>query len=119
MTTTTWTASYRGGWQTVLPNAGNACDVGGEHHGFHGSASIDAWTASETTDVSTVLAWSGHGLHVEKRISLEDGALAVRYRIANTTDEPVPLVALSTSRWGSRSCIPPCGSPSRRRGPTS
>ena len=90
----TWTESYRGGWQTVLPNAGNACDVGGEHHGFHGSASIDAWTASETTDASTVLAWSGHGLHVEKRVTLEDGALAVRYRITNTTREPVPLVAL-------------------------
>jgi hypothetical protein len=91
---TTWTESYRGGWQTVLPNAGNACEVGGDHHGFHGSASIDAWTPSETGDLSTLLAWSGHGLHVEKRIALEGGALAVRYRIANTTDEPVPLVAL-------------------------
>jgi hypothetical protein len=91
---TTWTASYRGGWQTVLPNAGNACDVSGEHHGFHGSASIDAWTASETTDSSTVLSWSGHGLHAEKRVSLEEGAVTIRYRITNTTDEPVPLVAL-------------------------
>lgn len=91
---TTWTASYRGGWQTVLPNAGNACDVGGEQHGFHGSASIDPWTASDTSDVATLLRWSGHGLQVEKRIALEAGAVAVRYRIANTTDRPVPLVAL-------------------------
>jgi galactose mutarotase-like enzyme len=91
---TTWTASYRGGWQTVLPNAGNACEVGGDQHGFHGSASIDPWEASETTETGTLLRWSGHGLEVEKRIELEGGALTVRYRIANATDKPVPLVAL-------------------------
>jgi hypothetical protein len=91
---TTWTEAYRGGWQTVLPNAGNACVVGASQHGFHGRASNDPWTASETTASSTRLAWSGHGLHVEKRIAIEDGALAVRYRIANETDAPVPLVAL-------------------------
>jgi hypothetical protein len=91
---TTWTESYRGGWQTVLPNAGNACDVNGDHHGFHGSASIDAWAASETTPTSALLTWSGHGLRVEKRIALEDGAVAIRYRISNTTNAPVPLVSL-------------------------
>ena len=91
---TTWTASYRGGWQTVLPNAGNACEVGGDRHGFHGSASIDPWEASETTERATLLRWSGHGLQVEKRITLEDGAVAIRYRIENATDGPVPLVSL-------------------------
>jgi hypothetical protein len=34
----TWTDRYRGGWQTVAPNAGNACAVGGVDHGFHGAA---------------------------------------------------------------------------------
>jgi hypothetical protein len=90
----TWTDSYRGGWQTVLPNAGNACDIGGEHHGFHGSAAIDPWSESETTASSTLLRWSGHGLDVEKRIVLESGAVAVRYRITNSTEDPLPLVAL-------------------------
>ena len=90
----TWTKAYRGGWQTVLPNAGNPCDVGSAHHGFHGRASNDPWTASDTTTSSTTLTWRGHGLQVEKRIAVEDGALAVRYRIANTTIARVPLVAL-------------------------
>ena len=40
------------------------------------------------------MRWSGHGLDVEKRIALESGALAVRYRITNVTDGPLPLVAL-------------------------
>jgi hypothetical protein len=90
----TWTASYRGGWQTVLPNAGNPCDVGGAHHGFHGRASNDPWTVEEATELAARLRWSGHGLQVEKRIALEAGAVAVRYRIANETASAVPLVAL-------------------------
>ena len=40
---TTWTRSYRGGWQLLVPNAGNPCVVDGVEHGFHGSASTDPW----------------------------------------------------------------------------
>lgn len=87
-----WTASYRGGWQTVLPNAGNACTVDGDRHGFHGRASNDPWEVVSADGASAALRWRGHGLAVEKRIALEDGALAVRYRI--TSDRPAPLVGL-------------------------
>jgi hypothetical protein len=87
-----WTASYRGGWQTVLPNAGNACTVAGDRHGFHGRASNDPWDVVAADAASATLAWRGHGLAVEKRIAIEDGTLAVRYRI--TSDRPAPLVAL-------------------------
>lgn len=97
---TTWTRSYRGGWQTVLPNAGNACDVDGDHHGFHGRASNDPWTVVDATADAATLAWHGHGLAVEKRIALEDDAVAIRYRIANATDAPVPLVALEHLSFG-------------------
>jgi hypothetical protein len=68
--------------------------VEGDRHGFHGRASIDPWTVSDTSERSATLHWSGHGLDVEKRIAIEDGALAVRYRIANMTAAPVPLVAV-------------------------
>ena len=88
-----WTASYRGGWQTVLPNAGNACVVGGDPHGFHGRASNDPWEVLAADGATAILAWSGHGLAVEKRIAVEDGALAIRYRIA--ADRAAPLVALA------------------------
>jgi hypothetical protein len=88
-----WTASYRGGWQTVLPNAGNACDVEGGRHGFHGSASNDPWDVLAADAAAATLVWKGHGLAVEKRIAIEDGAVAVRYRI--TSECPAPLVSLS------------------------
>jgi hypothetical protein len=87
-----WTASYRGGWQTVLPNAGNACTVAGAHHGFHGRASNDPWAVVDAGEAAATLAWSGHGLSVSKRIALADGALSVRYRI--TAEREAPLVAL-------------------------
>jgi galactose mutarotase-like enzyme len=97
---TTWTRSYRGGWQTVLPNAGNPCELDGAEHGFHGRASNDPWSVRETTEHSTTLAWSGHGLDVEKRITLEDGAIHVRFRLENISQAPVPLVALEHLSFG-------------------
>jgi hypothetical protein len=88
----TWTSSYRGGWQTVLPNAGNACAVGDAQHGFHGRASVDPWQVSSTSDASAELRWRGHGLLVEKTVRVAD-ALRVDYRIEAERDG-VPLVAL-------------------------
>ncbi len=87
-----WTASYRGGWQTVLPNAGNACTLAGERHGFHGRASSAVWSVLDVTADATTLHWAGHGLDVEKRLAIEAGALAVRYRI--TAERDTPLVAV-------------------------
>jgi hypothetical protein len=87
-----WTASYRGGWQTVLPNAGNPCELDGERHGFHGRASNDPWSVADAGPVSATLGWTGHGLEVSKHVALEDGAVAIRYRIRAVRD--TALVAL-------------------------
>ena len=76
-----WTRSYRGGWQTVLPNAGNMGTNETGLHGFHGRASNDPWTLVEQTADAATCSWSGHGLEVDKRIALEDGAVRVTYRI--------------------------------------
>ncbi|MEO9176403.1 MAG: hypothetical protein ABI317_12890 [Gaiellales bacterium] len=77
-----WTRSYRGGWQAVLPNAGNASDNATGHHGFHGRASNDPWELLEQGESHALLAWAGHGLEVERLVALEDGAVSVSYRIA-------------------------------------
>jgi hypothetical protein len=77
-----WTQSYRGGWQTVLPNAGNPCDNATGHHGFHGRASNDPWSLLEQGEQHARMHWAGHGLEVEKRVAIEDGAVAVSYRIS-------------------------------------
>jgi hypothetical protein len=78
-----WTRSYRGGWQTVLPNAGNSCDNRTGHHGFHGRASNDPWSVVERSGTHATLAWEGHDLEVERRVALEDGAVRVTMRITS------------------------------------
>ncbi len=89
----TWTQRYRGGWQIVAPNAGNACDVDGDHHGFHGCASNDPWRVDDAAAASARLSWSGHGLSLTRTYALEDGALVVR-TAAQAHANRVPLVAL-------------------------
>ena len=89
----TWTAAYRGGWQFLFPNAGNACVVDGERHGFHGRASNDPWEVVTAGESTATLRWRGHGLEVERRLALEDGSLAVWVE-ARALERAVPLVAL-------------------------
>jgi hypothetical protein len=75
---TTWTRCYRGGWQLLVPNAGNACVVNGVAHGFHGRASADPWEAVERTSNAATLSWAGHGLRVERAFDLRDDVVTVR-----------------------------------------
>ncbi len=78
-----WTQSYRGGWQTVLPNAGNRGTNATGTHGFHGRASNDPWQLLDASAAEATCAWSGHGLDVQKRVALADGAVHVSYRITS------------------------------------
>lgn len=89
-----WTASYRGGWQLLAPNAGNACEVSGVRHGFHGAAStgVWAWTVRETLDAAA-LTWEGHGLRVARSLRLADGGLHVSTRF-EAIGRRAPLVAV-------------------------
>lgn len=75
---TTWTRCYRGGWQVLVPNAGNSCAVDGVAHGFHGRASTDHWDLIEQAPEAATLAWSGHGIRVERRFALRDDTVTVR-----------------------------------------
>jgi hypothetical protein len=72
---TTWTRSYRGGWQLLVPNAGNPCIVDGTAHGFHGRASTESWELLEQHADEAVLGWEGHGLNVRRRLMLRHDRL--------------------------------------------
>jgi hypothetical protein len=87
-----WIAGYRGGWQTLLPNAGNACEVDGIPHGFHGDASADPWTVVERSPTSATIAWEGHGVRASRTLALVDGALRIDTTLECSGDAPAPLV---------------------------
>jgi hypothetical protein len=83
---TTWTRSYRGGWQLLVPNAGNACVVDGVAHGFHGRASTDAWTVEDHDPGSATLCWRGHDLEVKRQFTLSGDAVTVGSEVIASRD---------------------------------
>ena len=88
----TWTASYRGGWQLLTPNAGSACAVAGTRHGFHGRASNDPWQVLEHDTAGATLRWAGHGHTVERRLSVADATVHADVRWESA--ERLPLLAV-------------------------
>ena len=86
----TWTAGYRGGWQVLLPNAGNECVVDGTRHGFHGAGSHEPWTVVAAGPDEARLRWTGHGLAAERRLAVEDGAVVAETEV-RALDGPAPL----------------------------
>ncbi|HRX36947.1 MAG TPA: hypothetical protein P5337_11160, partial [Aestuariivirga sp.] len=43
-----WLTRYSGGWPLLFPNGGDACEIDGIRHGFHGEASISPWALTST-----------------------------------------------------------------------
>ncbi|HSJ94106.1 MAG TPA: hypothetical protein VK896_08735 [Gaiellaceae bacterium] len=88
-----WTASYRGGWQLVAPNAGAPCTVDGVEHGFHGRASNDPWETLEEEASQARFRWRGHGLELTRTLRLDGATLHAQVE-ARATDGRAPLVVL-------------------------
>jgi hypothetical protein len=83
---TTWTRSYRGGWQVLAPNAGNPCAVDGVPHGFHGRTSTDPWTVIAAGPAAAELAWEGHGLHVQRRFTVSGDSVTAHSTVTAQRD---------------------------------
>jgi hypothetical protein len=100
-----WEDRYRGGWQLVAPNAGNASFVGETAHGFHGGASIARWTVAARTVDSVTLGLEHHGLRYERVLALRDGALRAETTV-RALGGAVPLVALEHVACGASVLAP-------------
>jgi hypothetical protein len=90
----TWTDRYRGGWQTVTPNAGNSCSHEGACQGFHGRASNDPWNVVEESAAGAVLRWSGHGVEVTRTLALRDGTLEIETEWVATAPAPASFLSV-------------------------
>jgi len=89
----TWTDRYRGGWQLVAPNAGMPSIVDGDQHGFHGAASIAAWTVLERGANKATLQVETHGLTFTRIYILSTDRMRVETSV-EAIDRPRPLVAV-------------------------
>lgn len=94
-----WIRSYRGGWQMIAPNTGNACTVDGDRHGFQGSSSTGLWRVLETGPSAATFAWSGHGLSVERRVVLVDDRVEIAVTV-RAPDRAAPLALVEHVGFG-------------------
>lgn len=101
----TWTASYRSGWQVAAPNAGNACVVRGDRHGFHGAASVAAWQVVDSGEASLSMRWHGHGLEATRTVTV-DGPTLISDMHWAAEEGPVPMVAVEHLVLGQRVLVP-------------
>lgn len=95
----TWIRSYRGGWQLIAPNTGNACTVDGDRHGFQGSSSTEPWTLLDADSSSASLAWTGHGLAFERRVEVAGDRVEVEVGV-RALDRPAPLALVEHVGFG-------------------
>jgi hypothetical protein len=100
-----WTASYRCGWQVAAPNAGNACVVQGDRHGFHGGASTAAWEVVDAGPASATMRWRGHGLAATRTLTADGPGLIAEMGWA-AESEPAPMVAVEHLVLGQRVLVP-------------
>jgi len=92
-----WLSEYRGGWQTLLPNAGDPCTVGGVPLPFHGEWSR-AKVITESQDEQSITVSSGLRLPLVARRSISlhptNRTVTITQSIRNVGRSATPFI------WG-------------------
>jgi hypothetical protein len=85
-----WLARYPGGWQVLIPTAGDDTIADGSPEGFHGEAAIVPWVLGEVTATSAAASVElvSAPLRLERTVTLEGATLTVVERVSNLS--PVP-----------------------------
>jgi hypothetical protein len=92
-----WLSEYRGDWQELFPNAGDACEVMGVPLPFHGEVSTARWDIVEHGATRVVLRTPARlPLILERTMYLDADrpALRIEERAVNESDVVVPCI------WG-------------------
>lgn len=97
-----WVAGWRGGWQLLFPNAGEASEVDGRRHPFHGDAVLARWAAHRTSDSEARMVWtdSASGVSVERIVRARGMAVSVSSELVNDGATAVPYVFVEHTIFG-------------------
>jgi galactose mutarotase-like enzyme len=96
-----WTGVWRGGWQLLFPNAGEACEAAGRRHGFHGAASLAWWRVERAETDRAELSWTdAGGLAVHRSFALDEARLRVQTAVRNTRPVELPFVLVEHLIFG-------------------
>lgn len=91
----TWLTRYGGGWPLLFPNGGDACEVGGIFHGFHGEASISPWQAEAgRAAVTLTRRFRTVPAEMHRELSVGGDLLTVRETLRMLGAQPVQVM------WG-------------------
>ncbi len=88
-----WLARYAGGWQVLLPNAGEERVQAGAPQGFHGEAAVRAWTVEEAGNDAAVLTVDllTAPLRVRRTVRVTGPRLELTETVTNLAPDPVPF----------------------------
>ncbi|MBX3030471.1 MAG: aldose 1-epimerase [Chloroflexi bacterium] len=92
-----WLSEYRGDWQELFPNGGDACEVMGVPVPFHGEVSTARWEVVEQAADRVVMRTGTRLPLVLERtmaIDAQHAALRIEERAINESDLRVPFI------WG-------------------
>lgn len=81
---------YAGGWQELLPNGDDACELDGVAHAFHGESWSRSWDATTVGDgVVLSVALQTVPLAIERRMTITGSTLVIEEWVRNVGDAPV------------------------------
>lgn len=96
-----WVGAWSGGWNVLLPNAGQASHSTPTSQGFHGSASVSPWTLADHTEHEVQLTWSEGGLRCHRTVALEGDEVRATSTLHNGGDVVWPIVVTEHTILGS------------------
>lgn len=84
----TWLEQYRGGWQTLCPNAGAPRLVRGASWGFHGEASVAGWRVVDQSEdrLKLTVELVSAPLSIDREVSVHEGTLLIVDDVMNLSD---------------------------------
>lgn len=95
---------YRGGWNTLCPNAGEPRTVHGAPVGFHGEVVKAQWDVVQSTADSVQLRLTLFSVPVviNREIRVEDGGVVIADELSNLSDVPLDIDYVSHPAFGGR-----------------
>ena len=93
---------YRGGWNTLCPNAGPPRVVHGAPLGFHGEAVLAGWdvVAAEDSQARLRTALFSVPVTIERLVRVEQGTVLVEDELTNTSDVALEIDYVSHPAFG-------------------
>ncbi|MFB6551113.1 DUF4432 family protein [Streptomyces sp. NPDC056405] len=97
-----WQAQYRGGWQLLCPNAGDAARVAGGTWGFHGEASLLRWQVTARTRSSAALSvrLSQAPVRIRRNVAVHGPLLRVTDTFVNESRGSVDMAVVHHPAFG-------------------